>query len=90
MKIVYEILFEVEIEHGYYKKKLSSDFVLSPTPECTALLARFKLIFRETKFGFKVFAPVEPDTNPAKLLYPQFSNAASEFVFRIDHRYPGF
>lgn len=82
MKLVYEILFEVEIEHGYYENNLSPDFSISPTPECAQMLSNFKLIFRETKFGFKVFAPVEPETNPIKLIYP-FDEKSLKFSFHM-------
>ncbi len=82
MKIQYEILFEVAVRNEYYKEKESADFKISPTLECEDLLNRYNLIFRNSDYGFKIFAQVVPGTIPPQLFTP-FDGKSLKFTFEM-------
>jgi len=82
MIIKYDILFEVSVLHTYYKELFSADFSIVPTPACKILLDRFGLIYRKADFGFKIYAPVVPDTDPPELINP-FDGSSLKFVFTM-------
>lgn len=82
MIIKYDILFEADIRHNFYSSGFSTDFTIQPTATCHDQLTRYGLIFRTTDTGFKIFAPVAPDTDPPALLRP-FSGASLRFSFMM-------
>ena len=53
MNIRYDILFQVNIVHGYYEQK-GSNFIIQPTRRTFRLLDRYGLQFRRTGNGFIV------------------------------------
>ncbi len=87
MIIKYEILFEVVVRNEYYSEKVSTDFEISPTSECTEMLNRYSLIFRQTESGFKIFAQVVPKTTPPKLFTP-FKGKSLKFEFEVQSHNP--
>ena len=80
--IKYDVLFSCDVRHTYYTGGRSEDFVLLPTASCRQLLQQYGLIFRETAGGFKIFAPVVPETDPPELLKP-FDGASLKFTFLL-------
>ncbi|OQX78532.1 MAG: hypothetical protein B6D64_06445 [Bacteroidetes bacterium 4484_276] len=82
MIIKYDILFEVNVLHEYYKGGLTGDFVIVPTTSCMMLLDRYKLIYRQAETGFKIFAPVLPATDPPQLQNP-LEGASLKFAFMV-------
>jgi hypothetical protein len=82
MIIKYDILFEVDVRHGFYTSGFSHDFVIEPTNESAELLNRYGLIWRSSENGFKVYAPVVPDTNPPQLARP-LDGASLKFSFLV-------
>jgi hypothetical protein len=57
----YRKLFTVELSHKYYREQLSPDFRFSPSEDCSRILSRYGLAFRETGYGFTVFADTGQD-----------------------------
>lgn len=82
MIIKYDILFEVDVRHNYYTNGLSPDFTIAPTAACNTQLTRYGLICRTSAYGFKVFAPVVPGTDPPQLLHP-YDDASLRFTFML-------
>lgn len=82
MIIKYDILFEANVRHNFYREGLSGDFSIAPTTACRELLQRYRLIFRESANGFKVFAPVVPGTDPPELEHP-FGEDSVKFTFML-------
>lgn len=82
MIIQYEILFEVNVRNEYYKDKYSPDFDIQPTGACQELLQRYKLVFRKSAYGFKVFAPVIPKTILPQLEFP-LQGRSLRFTFEM-------
>jgi hypothetical protein len=80
MIIKYQILFEVDVRHDYYKEFYSRDFSIVPSPACKVLLNRYQLIFRQTSSGFRIYAPAVPKTIPPKLVN-SFEGASLKFTF---------
>ena len=90
MTIKYDILFELEIRHTYYMEACAIDFDIIPTPECAELISRYGFVFRRSKCGFKVFAQVVPETNPAQLFNsPGDESLKFSFVMSLRNSYFG-
>ncbi len=71
MRTVYQPLFKVRLRHSFYASGQSrDDFRLEPAAATGRLLARSGLIFRRLDDGFAVYAEVEPDLYPRRLLRP--------------------
>lgn len=80
--IKYDVLFSCDVRHTFFTEGRSEDFSLVPTSACGQLLQQYGLIFRETAGGFKIFAPVVPETDPPELLKP-FDGASLKFTFMM-------
>ncbi len=57
--IVFQVLFEVTIEHTYYEDDASTDFQVIPTEGTRKQLRNHGLLFRNTPSGFVVLAEVD-------------------------------
>jgi hypothetical protein len=60
MNIKYDILFQVDLIHTYYRRK-GSDFIVEPTERTRSLLNRYGLLFKKTQAGFVVLYEVNAD-----------------------------
>lgn len=87
MIIQYEILFDVAVKNDYYSENDSSDFDITPTPECAEILNSYNLIFRKNEYGFKIFAQVIPGTSPPRL-FTSIGDSSLKFTFEISSHNP--
>ncbi|HEY2495498.1 MAG TPA: hypothetical protein VGK24_00385 [Candidatus Angelobacter sp.] len=55
----YTELFRIECLHGYFGGAACRSLVLSPTDGCRALMERYRMLFRRSDGGARVYAPVQ-------------------------------
>lgn len=71
MRTVFRPLFRVRLRHSFYASGRSrGDFLAAPAAATRRALARHGLIFRPLADGWAVYAEIEPDSSPERLLRP--------------------
>ncbi len=64
MKILFENLFDAEIQNSFYNDGVSRDFQIAPSQNTAATIQKLGLKFRQTQKGISVFYEADT-TNPA-------------------------
>jgi len=81
MTLIYDILFQVELSHFYYKDKIDKSITIEPTQSCIKSLKSQSLIFQKTPSGLVVRYPIRNDHSGLKYpLIPIQQNAKFSFV----------
>ena len=71
MRLVFKPLFHVRLRHGFYLSGASvGDFRAEPSAATCRRLAEHGLVVRYLDDGWAVYAEVEPDSDPLRLLRP--------------------
>lgn len=92
MKIFYEPVFHVETFHSFYKDNLCRALAFEPTYSCSALLNRYRLVFKGTENGFGLVGEKRnTGTDAAPVLVPFVNIPVNvNFYFFIRETRPDF
>jgi len=80
----YQRLFELSIVHDYYQGEICPDLSVEPTPECSQILAGYRLLVKRKVNGITIIAPVAPGGKP---LLELADNLSFTFLLKIHNPY---
>lgn len=82
----YKTLVKLTFKHDYYSKGLSSDFSVIPSTDCKKLLAKNRLIFKDTGYGMVIMGDAVKDGSNYKLKYDIQSDIKLTFALKLKNR----
>ncbi|MDB4582340.1 hypothetical protein N9164_04245 [Draconibacterium sp.] len=87
MKIKFDILFEVIVEHDYFKDKTIKDLSIKPTENTLQVLNNYGLLFRNTAKGFVILYEIDTTTSTQEPLKPIITSEKFSFEIYINDSY---
>lgn len=88
MKISYQTLCRLKLQHSYYSdSRIDGAFRVWPTPACQDMLDHYHILFRQTDNGFSLFVKVVPETTPAQL-FQQLNSETLKLSFWLEASNP--
>ncbi|RKZ97360.1 MAG: hypothetical protein DRQ43_03065 [Gammaproteobacteria bacterium] len=88
MKISYQTLCRLKLQHSYYNdSRIDGGLRVWPTPACQDILEHHHILFRQTENGFSLFVKVVPETTPAQL-FQQLNSETLKLSFWLEASNP--